>query len=562
MNTQSRSRPAGGNALTIVLLLTALLTIGLAATLQLTTHSLRGAHARVDWNEAFFHAENGFNWAAQTIADAATGGTSPAFLGQYSAEGGALSVPYMATALAGGDSRFRNAWVTIDRTGVSTPDVYRLTVSAQVGDKVRTLRSFVHKNPPSEIFDYEYFLNNWGWWWGSSITGYGDNRANWDFDFRYNPTVNGSVLANGSISENGVPVDPLSGHVPFSGLAGSDPVSYVHAGAPRVSMPNLLDFSYYENKAIAEGGTLSVGSTLAVSGVHRDAAKPGLFLVGTEANPIVINGPVVIPGDVVIKGRVTGQGTLYVGGNLYLAGDLTYLSGPNYGTPPSSMTPAQRDQWVQDNNGRDLVGFAVRESVFGGDVNSTDWINNCYNPSGYGLRNVGNESSLGADGIAHTGDDGIAYLDTNGDGSADSAWFDADGDGAVDSAFNHARDIQMTSARASRISGYPVNSSGDPVTYSTQASNNMNRLDGLFYTNHAAAMRLARNNSIVNGSVISRDEAIIFNSTLRFVYDERVHSRYSNDPNRHIDLGLPIAGRIRVMNFEELAPVAGFASVD
>ncbi len=554
MKTRSYQPGEKGSTLLMALLATAVLSISIGAMLRLAIVTLTEAHGRYDWNEAFYHSENALDWGAQLIADAPVAG---AITGNYETRTGSLNLSYMATALNDNTSRFQNAWVTIDQPAGSPANLYRVTASSRVGDRVRTVQAIIHKNPASEIFDFEYFLNNWGWWWGSSITGSGDNRANWDFDFRNYPTVNGTVMANGSISENGTPVDPFAGDPPFSGLAGDDPISYVHSGAPRLEMPNLLDFDYYAQKAAEANGTLYAGGSLVVDGVHTDPDKPGLYLVGTDANPIEVHGPVVIPGDVVIKGKITGTGTLYVGGNLYIAGNLTYRNGPSFSTPPSSMTPAQRDQWVASNRSRDLVAFAVRESILAGDVTSSDWKNNCYSPSGYGLKYVGDEANLGRDGIAHTGDDGIAFRDTNGDQIPDSAWYDADADGVVDQAYNYDTDINMTSTRANRIASYP-RSSGTPVAYNTAASNNMNRLDGIFYTNHAAAMRLATANTVINGSIISRDEAIIFNSTAKFVYDMRVHSRYSKDPNTYIDLGLPLTGAIRMESFHEIAPVAGF----
>jgi hypothetical protein len=123
-----------------------------------------------------------------------------------------------------------------------------------------------------------------------------------------------------------VPVNPFAGSVPCKGLAASDPIAYVHPGAPRLPMPNLLDFGYYEGKAMAQNGRLYVGGNLVVSGVHTNEDQPGIYLVGTDDQPIEIQGPVVIPGDVVIKGKVTGQGTLYVGGNRYVAGVLTCVA--------------------------------------------------------------------------------------------------------------------------------------------------------------------------------------------------------------------------------------------
>lgn len=549
-----RRRHSEGSALLTVVMISGILVFVLSSMMQLSSTSVRRAYERTSWNTAFFHAENALQWAAQRIAEAPEG--DPTLLGNFSAGLGSLNLPYILQSVNDPATGLKNVWVTVDRAGSTIPNLYRVTTSAQVSGKVRTLQSVMLKNPASQIFDYDYFLNNWGWWWGTPITGQGSSRANWDFDFRSDPTVNGSILANGSITENGTVVDPFSGNPPFAGLAGSDPLSYVHSGVARLNMPNLKDLTYYQQKAIAANGRLYQGATLLVTAVHNNASQPGLYLEGTTAAPIQINGPVVIPGDVIIKGKITGKGTLYVGGNLYIAGDVTYVNAPNWGTAPEPMPATQRDQWVDTNKNRDLVGFAVRESIFAGDVNSSVWKSACYDASVYGLKYVGNESQLGADGIADTGDDGISY-DHDGDGDLDGASFDADGDGVVDSASNYDTQIKMTTTRASKINRYPL-TSGVPADFSTKASNDMNTLDGIFYTNHAAAMRLAKNDALIRGLVASRDEAIIFNNTLKFFYDSRVHSRYNKDPNRFVDLGLPIAGLIRQETFAELAPVTGF----
>ena len=49
-----------------------------------------------------------------------------------------------------------------------------------------------------------------------------------------------------------------------------------------------------------------------------------LILVGTEENPIEIDGSVAINGDLVIQGPVKGWGQLKVRGNTYVTGDVTY----------------------------------------------------------------------------------------------------------------------------------------------------------------------------------------------------------------------------------------------
>jgi hypothetical protein len=552
-----------GSILVAAVIFSGILGIGVAGMMNLNIYRSRAENARWNSNQAYYHAENALDWAGQVIADATSGGTNAPFLGKFSMSGtnnGTVAIPYLQTLADDPVSGFKNAWVKVANHPSGVPNLYQVTVSAEVMDKVRTIQATIQKNPPSLVFDYEYFLNNWGWWWGSSITGDGDNRANWDFDFRDNPTVNGSVLANGMICSAGVQVDPLSGHVPFAGLAGTDPIDCVHTGTPRLTMPNLLDFDYYKTKAITAGGRLSVGASLLVSGVQTNAGKPGLYLLGTPAAPIRIQGPVVIPGDVVIRGTITGTGTLYVGGNLYVAGNVTYLNGPDFSTPPATMPRSQTDQWVQNavSANKDLVAFGVRGSIFGGDVGSSDFQTYCWSYPGVGLSYLGDESNLGQDGIRGTPDDGVAYPHTLGATVVNNASYDADGDGVIDHAYNLSNDVLMTAARAGAILNYPV-SSGVPVNYNTLATCAYNRMDGIFYCNHAAACRMAMGGQALwNGAVICRDECIVFNDSLKFNYDPRIHSRYSNDPNRVVDLGLPVANLVRIQQIDEIPPVAGF----
>ena len=145
------------------------------------------------------------------------------------------------------------------------------------------------------------------WWWGANVNGNGGNRANWDFDLMQGPVVNGEILANGAITGDGKAIDPLkNNNGNIGGLAGSNPEQFLHAGVPRLSMPNLKDLSYYEDRARSTGGKL-MAQNVTVNAVHTDAKMPGVYLYGTDANPIVLDGSVVIPGDVVIGGKITGM---------------------------------------------------------------------------------------------------------------------------------------------------------------------------------------------------------------------------------------------------------------
>ena len=372
--TAARSwRRSSGSTLIATVVFSGIMGVTVLAMLQLSSSRVRAEYGRWHWNQAFYHAENALGWAGQKIADSQDTESDASFLGTYSVSAGTLDLGYVEDLQTEG-TNFEDAWVSIQNHPSGLDNLFQVTTSAKVNSKVRTLRGTVRKDPPSRVFDYEYFLNNWGWWWGSSITGFGDNRANWDFDFRYNPTVNGAVSSAGQIESNMNPVDPFGGSPPFRGLAGADPISYVHSGVKRLDMPNLKEFAAYEAKAVEEGGKLYVGTQLLVDAVHSNGSKPGLYLAGTSANPIRVDGPVVIPGDVVIKGTITGVGTLYVGGHLYIADDVIYADGPDFSTPPSSMSQSDRDQWVSSavDGGDDLVGFAVRESILAGDVNTSN----------------------------------------------------------------------------------------------------------------------------------------------------------------------------------------------
>jgi hypothetical protein len=112
----------------------------------------------------------------------------------------------------------------------------------------------------------------------------------------------------------------------------------------------------------------------------------------------------------------------------------------------------------------------------------------------------------------------------------------------------------MTSTRASYIQGYPKDVNGNYLPYSSVATCDMGTLQGIFYTDHAAAMRLEQGTANIDGVIVSRNEQIIFQSYLNIVYDSRVNSRYHNNPNNIINLGLPWGKPLSVGSFAELAP--------
>jgi hypothetical protein len=555
-----KRRSDQGSTLLIVVIIGAIMCLSASSMLIMSSTSIKNAYGRVDWDKSFYASENAMVWAAQVAFD---GGPGPGTSNYYSTAGGTLPITKIISA-TNGDSTFNGAWVEIVQPSTLPTNCYVITASSCYNQKVRTLQSQIIVRPVSLVFDYEYFLNNWGWWWGNTITGNGAQRANWDFDFRDGPTVNGSIYAADQVEDDEIPVQTYA-TPPFAGLAGEDETNLVHQGAPRVMMPNLLNFTNYTAAAMANTATngLWVGTNQIVAGVLPDThtgnpggnggnvtPQTGLYVAGTPTQPMVIKGTVVIPGDLVIQGTITGQGTLYVGGNLYIANNLTYANGPNFNNPPETQSDSARDAWVAANMTNDLVAYAVRGSILAGDVTNPDWINYCYDYPGSGLQYVGDESHLGQDGIAGTPDDDIPFLHANG---TMSTWYDADGDGIIESNYNYNTDINMTASRAAAILNYPT-SGGAPVPYSSVATDNMGTLQGIFYTDHAAAMRLAQSTSTFDGVIVSRNEQIVYQDNLNLIYDSRVNSRYNNNPNRFINLGLPWGEPLQVSTFVELAP--------
>ena len=424
-----------------------------------------------------------------------------------------------------------------------------------------------------EVFDYAYFINHWGWFFGDSITANGSVRSNGIFGFGgYKPTVNGSPRYQGANghkllgylddNQDGV-TDGSDGGV-YSGLEvdGEQNVRGMgglsknqHIVGPAV-MPNLSNMSVYEGMAIDKSGSISIGSQTLVSGVLGDDAgeKQHLYLNGTSTNPIVLDGPVVVRGSVIIGGKVTGQGSIYAGGNVYIAKNLEYVNGP------STVRPASNDQatveaWRQNALDRDSLGLFAREHIVIGDYTHSwwqhyvgQWVNDPNNESkeDAGIDGVQN-TRKGPDGILGTADDDVLEGDgvwtvsrytaedaANGlipDGYSvgdviPGSGEDIDGDGAYDGR------TQMSEFELP-ASLNPQNWAGLNTSYSNFkdiATVEISRIDGALYTNHTLGALLVHSGGTVqfNGSIVSRNEAIVYSANgVQMNHDERLTGRGS-----------------------------------
>jgi len=426
----------------------------------------------------------------------------------------------------------------------------------------------------SQVFDYSYFINHWGWFFGDNIVTNGSIRSNGQFDFGgFASTVNGSPRYRGAKgtdllgylddNEDGI-TDGSDGGI-YSGFQilnqsrvrgmGGFPENQ-HSNQGPISMPNLSNLTHYESRAAAMGSTIEVDGITYVDGVLGDdpSEKENLYLVGTEDHPIVINGQVVVRGSVILSGYVTGSGAIYSGGNIYVPKNLIWKDPPSP-RRPTSQDEASVEAWLRANMKKDLLGLFAREHIVIGDYTNwtwqnlvKEWVDHDLNKSeeDAGIDGVQNTRD-GPDGIPGTADDdvleddGIWTVSKYTDADADAGLIppgktvgdvipgsgeDIDGDGLRDGQTKmHEFDIPASLKLQNWVSN---NLGNNTVQYNTISTVEISQVDAVFYTNHTLAGLLTNwgGDIQLNGSIISRNESIIYGANrLIMNHDERLTGR-------------------------------------
>lgn len=127
--------------------------------------------------------------------------------------------------------------------------------------------------------------------------------------------------------------------------------------------------------AIGAGQVLNATTltTAQVGGINR-TYNGNLVLIGTPANPIVLDKDIYVSGDVVIKGVVKGRGAIYAGRNLYIAGNVTYQNPPSKPGQGVCTGVNDPDQCARLNiaNGRDELRLGARGNTVVGDYTERD----------------------------------------------------------------------------------------------------------------------------------------------------------------------------------------------
>lgn len=512
---------------------------------------------------------------------------------------GRLDQPFVAFDNLVGTQPKNGAWLVKDGQAVGQYDVF-ITSSANIDAYTRDIGVRVDAWVPSkthakavfrrieavvrvsiarsEVFDYVYFINNWGWYYGASIIANGNVRANGQFDGgSYGATVNaiprfaklegtdlkdyiddgglfsgwnivGAQNMKGDVNAVWTQADANAGHC-TPDQVGKKKCQQSYQG--QIAMPNLTDLTMYEQLAISKNASIKIGSTTYVQNVLGDTAgeKQNLYLVGTQAQPIVINGPVVVRGSVILSGYVTGKGAIYCKGNAYIPKDLRYVH-PATSTP-TSTNEVVMENWLAHNQDADALGLFARNHIVVGDYTNSswqsyvrswvnDWRNRSDEDSGEDL--IPN-TKAGCDGVLGTADDDVLESDGQWTTEAYTAAHeqlglipagkhvgdaipetgeDIDGDGARDgttlmSEFNIPASLNSTNWAGNVPSG--------TSSYSSVSSTQITKVDGALYTNHTIGMlTLAYGKNLTfNGCVISRNEAIVYGTDkLVLNYDYRL----------------------------------------
>jgi len=450
--------------------------------------------------------------------------------------------------------------IAIDASGY-LPNAPSALPAGEEVDSWRAVRSTVRYTvAPSRVFDYSYFLNNWGWFYGSTIYANGNARSNGNFDAGgYAPMITGQPIYD-SVAWNGAAAllagyqddnnDGLSDGNDGGVWSGWDIVNAQnvrgnggraanqHEYSEPIPMPNLSDLAPYEANAVAMNGSITINGVQVSDAIYGDEGgeKQHLFLNGTAANPVVLNGPVVVRGDVLITGVVQGQGTIYSGRNIYVPKSVTYKTGP--ATPrPANNTQAATEAWVTANWNTDFLGLFARENVVVGDYTHplwqsyvSSWMNDPMNSSveDAGADGIPN-TRRGRDGILGTADDDVLeadgvfttefYTDADEDLGLIPGGYnvgdripgtgeDIDGDGVYDPPTTMAAIPTRDTIKPAKWGG---NCPPGTTNFNSIATLTAAQLDAVFYTNHSFCwLVLGGTPAKINGGLISRNENIIY----------------------------------------------------
>ena len=450
----------------------------------------------------------------------------------------------------------------------------------------------------SKVFDYAYFVNNYGWFEGSTITANGAVRANGDMSLSQNPKVNGDVYGARN-DELGVPGDikngtgtmdnkntyrstqygtsnrarPLQKSADDGGYNAPDTVTQADLTArlhgnlsEGLDMPWISELNSYIEYGKELKSTLSQGGNYYINnanssdpnyGYYQGTGPSGnpnlpdnhaLVLEGTQNNPIKLNGPVVVSNDVVIKGYVTGQGTIYSSRNIHIVGNIQYLNPPNWANKEAASN--------NGNSTKDLLCLSAKGNIVMGDCTSSSWLDTTLKkvltqqpyvqPYGCAQADDGTwiDGDIGYPRAGKTVFEGNYTAADGGNKVAQQAVYRQERDrwGRLQNVLDH---YEYKSATGRRYYDSVV----APNEISSRAST-ITQIDAVLYNNHGIFGKLGQ--CTINGSLVCRNEGMIFSGKLYLNWDYRL---YSGSPENVMNqlVGMPLGtGKPKVLFWQEV----------
>lgn len=482
-------------------------------------------------------------------------------------------------------------------TSSGNPDTYSRVVTVRaVGWLDRNGNNTLDANEPrkvvdviaqfslkrSQVFDYTYFANNYGWMSGfgpNDLIVNGDMRANGSFDFTGGfPTVNGSVIA--SMNEKLSPPSPgLINDYPvkwnnstYATNAASDPRmrqvynSSVHGAAGTADFENYRDFVYESTGQIVGNQTFGV--------IAADAMGIRNWTKTSSGATPTVNVLDTRPTEELIMPDLSDINRYVNLSQSYVDTKLTYADGtPN----PNAGEGAYVEVWNSTKNKYEristngvvngsaaLIGTSSKPIIIHGPVTFTQDVVIKGYVKGQGTIYAGrNIHVVGS----------VRY--------SDPPDFRGSNPAAVDNA-NEKKTLLGLAARGSVMMGnvstftnttlqymtppftkgrYDENGNWVPPfnanevdatgfkryqsvmgnTYINSVSESVNQIDAILYTNFVGGGNLGTGGGGVNfnGTIISKDEAmVIFSKPMKMNYDNRIRER-SSTQKPLIDIDLP-----------------------
>ena len=327
---------------------------------------------------------------------------------------------------------------------------------------------------------------------------------------------------------------------------------------PAVTYSDVAGYSH-----TVPAGQVNAYNSTAQAGPSGDASLAdagSLLLVGTQTNPIEIDGPVVVAGDVVIKGYVKGQGTIYAGRNVHIIGDIAYVDSPTW-THSKTGEAAASEQAANDQ--KSMLGIVAKGNIVVGDCTSSTIAANVNSGTDIAYACDVNDSSIGYPSTSYsstktvsgrtktsnTFDGDYSAVEQINSLSSELSSTAPGGYQASSGKFGKVRSTSQTeyyydqygTRRSRKVAS--ASTSYDRRYYETIVDNavinslkgTVSRIDAVMYNNHGVFGKLGSNFQI-NGALVCRDEGLTANGG-SFNWDMRL--RRKKDSKVIDKMGLP-----------------------